>query len=43
MSSGCELTVIVWIARPCVAHRVEMITKCLNVVTVSPFPCMFKM
>ena len=36
---GCELTAIVWIARPCVAHYVvEMIMKCLNVKRVNPFP-----
>ena len=33
------ITTIVWIARPCVAHCVEMIMKCLNVlyVNLSPF------
>ena len=41
--SGCEITAIVWIARPCVAHCVEMNTKCLNVICVSSFHCMIKM
>ena len=35
---GCELTAIMWIARPCVAHYVEMFMKCLNVICVNPFP-----
>jgi len=35
---GCELTAIVWIVRPCVAHYVEMFMKCLNVICVNPFP-----
>ena len=36
---GCELTAIVWIARPCVAHCVvEMIMKCMYVKRVNPFP-----
>ena len=35
-SSGCELTTIVWIARPCVAHCVELIMKCSNVMHVNP-------
>ena len=35
----CELTAMVWITRPCVAHCVvEMIMKCLNVKRVNPFP-----
>ena len=38
---GCELTAIVWIARPCVAHCVvEMIMKRTNVKRVNPFPFM---
>ena len=32
------ITAIVWIARPCLAHRVEMIMKCLNVLYVNPWP-----
>jgi len=32
------ITAIVWIAKPCVAHRLEMIMKCLNVIRVNPFP-----
>jgi len=35
---GCELTAIVWIERPCVAHCDEVIMKCLNVLHVDPFP-----
>ena len=35
---GCELSVIVWIARPCVADCDELIMKCLNVLHVGPFP-----
>ena len=35
---GCELTVIVWIARPCVAHCAELTIKCLNVIHVDPLP-----
>jgi len=36
---GCELTPIMWIARPCVARCVvEMIMKCLNVIRANPFP-----
>jgi len=34
---SCELTAIVWIARPCVAHCDELIIKCLNVIHVDPF------
>jgi len=37
----CELTAIVWITRPCVAHRVvEMIMKCLNVILADHSPFM---
>ena len=39
-SLGCELTAIVGIARPCVAHCDELIMKCLNVLHVDPFPSM---
>jgi len=40
-SMGCELTVIVWIARPCVDHCVlEKIMKCLNVFCANPSPFM---
>ena len=35
---SCELTAIVWIVRPCVAHCDELIMKCLNVLYVDPFP-----
>jgi len=35
---GCELTAIVWIARPCVAHCVELIMKSLNVIYVHHLP-----
>ena len=35
---GCELTVIMWIARSCVAHCDELIMKCSNVIHVDPFP-----
>ena len=36
---GCELTAIVWIARPCVAHCVVgMIMKCMYVKRANPFP-----
>ena len=36
---GCELTAIVRIARPYVAHCVvEMIMKCMYVKRVNPFP-----
>ena len=40
---GCELTAIVWIARPCVAHCiVGMIMKCMYVKRVNPplFMCL---
>ena len=32
------ITTIVWISRPCVAHWVEIIMKCLNVLYVNPSP-----
>jgi len=32
------ITTILWIARPCVVHCVEMIMKCLNVLYVNPSP-----
>ena len=35
---GCELTAIVWIMRPCVAHYDELIMECLNVIHVDAFP-----
>ena len=35
---GCELTAIVWIARPRVAHCAELIMKCLNVIHVDHLP-----
>jgi len=35
---GCELTTIMWIARLCVAHYIEVLMKCLNVICVNPFP-----
>ena len=36
---GCELTAIVWIARPYVAHCVvEMILKFLNVISTKSLP-----
>jgi len=38
---GCELTAIVWIARPSVAHCAELIMKYLNVIHINPlFPSM---
>ena len=30
------ITAIVWIERPCVAHCVKMIMKCLNVLYANP-------
>ena len=32
------ITAIVWIARSCAGHCIEMIMKCLNVLYVNPSP-----
>jgi len=32
------ITAILWIARPCVAHYIEIIMKCFNVLYVNPSP-----
>ena len=35
---GCELTIIVWIARLCVAYSVDLIIKYLNVLRANSLP-----
>ena len=37
-SLGCELTAIVWIARPCVAHVAKLNYEVFECVHVHPYP-----